>query len=106
MSYVEKTSSFEVAPPCHSMLTNTLIHYLKNKFDPYLFCSGLKILCLRNVQNFIDVPKGFLILKRQYTIFDNPLYLCKSSFTMYNIKEIYDVYFYYLCIKCKGTVLK
>ena len=29
MTYVEKTSYFEVAPPCHSMLTNTLITYLK-----------------------------------------------------------------------------
>ena len=89
MTYVEKTSYFEVAPPCHTMLTNTLIIHLKNK----KFYSGLKILCLRNVQNFIDVPKGFLILKRQSMIFDNPLYLCKSSFSMYDIREGCGVYF-------------
>ena len=43
MTYVEKTSFFEVAPPCHSMLTNTLITYLKNNMNPILFYSGLKI---------------------------------------------------------------
>ena len=34
-----------------------------------LFYSGLKILCLRNVQNFIDEPYGVLILLRQSTNF-------------------------------------
>ena len=95
MTNVEKTSYFEVAPPCHSMLTNTLIIYLKKSMYPKLFYSGLKILCLRNVQNFIDVPYGFIILKRnvQLTIFDNPSYLSKSLFTLYTIREEYDVCF-------------
>ena len=32
-TYVEKTSYFEVAPPYHTMLPNTLIIYLKiNKY--------------------------------------------------------------------------
>ena len=56
MTYVEKTSYFEDVPSCHTMLTNTLIIYQKKPLYPNFFNSGLKILCLRNVQNFIDVP--------------------------------------------------
>ena len=57
MTYVEKTTYFEVAPPCHTMLTNTLIMYFKKiSMHPNLFYSGLKILSLRNFQNLIDVP--------------------------------------------------
>ena len=56
MTYVEKTSYFEVALPCHTMLSNTLIIDKKKKsMYPNLFYSGLKIsdnICLRNVQNF------------------------------------------------------
>ena len=32
MTYVEKMSYFKVAPPCHTMLTNTLMIYLRNKY--------------------------------------------------------------------------
>ena len=50
---------------------------------PNLFYCSLKITCLRNVQNFIDVPSRVLILKRESTNFliisrfyANPLLLC------------------------------
>ena len=46
---------------------------------PNLFYSGQNILCLRNVQNFID----FNFIKTVYELFDNPSYLCKYSFTTY-----------------------
>ena len=32
MTYGYKTSYFEVAPPCHTMLTNTMIIYFKKKY--------------------------------------------------------------------------
>ena len=54
MTSVEKTSYFEVALSYHAN-KHTLIIYLKNKY-PNLLYSSLKISCLRNVQNFIDVP--------------------------------------------------
>ena len=59
------------------------------------FLYSLKILCLRNVQNFIDVPYGVLI----YELLDHSSYLCQSSSTMYNIRDGYDVYFTYFCKK-------
>ena len=55
-TYVEKTSYFEVALPCHTMLTNIDNLFKKISMYPNLFFSGLKILFLRNVQNSIDVP--------------------------------------------------
>ena len=75
---------------------HTLIIYFKNKYVimyPNLFYSRLKISCLRNVQNFIDLPQGFNFIKTVYELIDNLSYLCKSSFTMYNIREGYNVYF-------------
>ena len=38
-------------------------------------------------------PRGFNFIKTVYEMFDKPSYLCKYSFTMYNIREGYDVYF-------------
>ena len=38
-------------------------------------------------------PRGFNFIDTFYELFDNPSYLCKSSFTMYNIREEKDVYF-------------
>ena len=40
--------------------------------------------CILGVFNFLNIV---------YELFDNPSYLCKSSLTMYNIREGYDVYF-------------
>ena len=48
-------------------------------------------------------PRRFNFIKKVYNLFDNPMYLCKSSFTMNNIREEYDVYFSELCKKCKDT---
>ena len=40
------TSYFEVAPPCHTVLTTTIkIYYKKISLHPNLFYSGLKIFC-------------------------------------------------------------
>ena len=52
---------------------------------PNLLYSSLKISCLRNVQNFIDVLGGFNFIKTVYKLVYNQPHLCKSSFTMYNI---------------------
>ena len=45
----------------------------------------------------------FHLIKTVYELLDNPSYLCKSSFTMYNIREGYGVYFSCLCKKYKDT---
>ena len=46
---------------------------------------------------------GFNFKKTVYDLFDNLSYLCKSSFTMYNIREGFDVYFPNCVKKSKGT---
>ena len=60
MAYIDKTSNFEVVPPSHTIAYKNIDNSLKNdKYISYFPTYSLKIWCLRNVQNFIDVPKEF-----------------------------------------------
>ena len=56
MTYIEKTSYFEVAPPGHTIAYKNVDNNLLKIVSIYsnLLCN-LQIWCLRNVQIFIDV---------------------------------------------------
>ena len=62
MTYVEKTSYFEVAPPGHTIAYKNIDNLFKNCKYIFYFVMLPKIWCLRNVQIFIDVSYGVLIL--------------------------------------------
>ena len=59
MTYVEKTSYFEVAPPGHTIAHKNIENLSKNDKDIPICYIASKY---DEVQNFIDIPKGNLML--------------------------------------------
>ena len=56
---------------------------------PNLFYSSLKTSCLRNVKNFIDVPRGFNFIKTVYELVSMQILIYHVQY----YREGYDVYF-------------
>ena len=76
LTYVEKTSYFRLRRLVIPLLTKTVIIYEKMINIYYNLLCCLKIWCLRNVQIFIDLFWGVLILEKDsLRIFDNPSYM-------------------------------
>ena len=68
MTYVEKTSYVEVAPPDHTIVNKNIDNLFKKMISLYLnLLYSLNIWCLRHVQNFTDVPEGFTFYRDSRT---------------------------------------
>ena len=66
---------------------------------PNLIYRGLKKIMFKKCSIFLCTLGGFNFIKTVYELFDNPSYLYKSSFTMNNITEGYDVSIFPNCVK-------